>query len=442
MLDAVSILMSSRIAPLDGRATVKVGAVTESANAFRDSGVTVDPSVKLAGHLVSFAATGAELRSAATLLQVADAGLIRIDGKLDEMRSLAEFSATEPLSALDRAKLNEDFIGLRGELNKIAATTEFNGINPLAEPFTMTVDLGHGDGPLEISLGGATAADLSPGLATADIMTIENAEKAIKNIEEAKAKVGAMRVYIAEKLMLIEIAAIGVDFNGVLDSIDEFNIGSDPQAEYAQAISQKILLEAFSLSDDENGTEANTVDAPQNPDAEDNSSGPDEVASVTLERKLDVAKSKLDEVFEETAPPVTGASQIPLARRTTTASAEETEAVQTADSGIRTLTSKISAILNTSSAGADGDTKELVATKLQNLTALANLAGSGNNTATERAYIDTSFQMVQDEIEEILTGLTDDPSLGLSHTNVTTPQTARAALADIENAFDKLAGIA
>ena len=64
-------------------------------------------------------------------MQTAEGALSEANSNLVRMRELAIESANGTLSTSDRASLNAEFTELIAEIDRIGATTTFNGINLL-----------------------------------------------------------------------------------------------------------------------------------------------------------------------------------------------------------------------------------------------------------------------------------------------------------------------
>lgn len=62
-----------------------------------------------------------------SLIQVAEGGLEETNNMLIRLRELAIQSASDTLSNRERAYLDQEFVQLKDEINRIAASTEFNG---------------------------------------------------------------------------------------------------------------------------------------------------------------------------------------------------------------------------------------------------------------------------------------------------------------------------
>ena len=70
---------------------------------------------------------------AISLLQIAEGALNESSGILIRMRELAVQSANGTLGTAERATLDQEFQDLLGEIDRIAAVTEFNGTQPLSD---------------------------------------------------------------------------------------------------------------------------------------------------------------------------------------------------------------------------------------------------------------------------------------------------------------------
>jgi flagellin len=121
-----------------------------------------------------------------SLLQVAEGALNEVSGILVRMRELSIQSANGTLGTAERATINQEFQDLTGEINRVAAVTEFNGTK-LLDGTAPTVDFQVGSGSTandKISVTGvdATATGLAiTGLnltSAANALTANTAVKA------------------------------------------------------------------------------------------------------------------------------------------------------------------------------------------------------------------------------------------------------------------------
>ncbi|KZD00315.1 MULTISPECIES: flagellin [unclassified Thalassospira] len=75
-----------------------------------------------------------------SMLQIADGAMATIGDVLVRMNTLAVKAASETLSEAERGLLNDEFITLRAEINRIAATTNFNGTQLLGDASDVSLD--------------------------------------------------------------------------------------------------------------------------------------------------------------------------------------------------------------------------------------------------------------------------------------------------------------
>jgi flagellin len=95
-----------------------------------------------------------------SMLQTADGAAEQITGLLQRMRELAVQGQNDTNSASDKDNLNEEFIALATEIDRIANDTQFNGINLLNSNSTVTVTVGADEADtIDLTLGDFNLAD-------------------------------------------------------------------------------------------------------------------------------------------------------------------------------------------------------------------------------------------------------------------------------------------
>ena len=97
-----------------------------------------------------------------SLLQIADGGAANIGGLLARLRELAEQSASGILGSNERSFLDQEFVALRSEIDRISAVTEFNGVKLLS---------GTGNDSLSIQVGFRSSANDTLTLSLNDLDT-------------------------------------------------------------------------------------------------------------------------------------------------------------------------------------------------------------------------------------------------------------------------------
>lgn len=90
-----------------------------------------------------------------SLVQVAEGGLDEINNILIRLRELSVQSASDTIGNRERRYLNEEFMALKDEVDRIALSTEFNGTRLLIGRKEVPEELleGHSFSPLEVQVG-------------------------------------------------------------------------------------------------------------------------------------------------------------------------------------------------------------------------------------------------------------------------------------------------
>ncbi len=131
------------------------------------------------------------------LVQTAEGALNEVNSNLVRMRELAIQAANGTLNSGDRVALNLEFQGLISEIDRIADTTDFNGISLLNDTSgTASVDLQIGTEAGEVitvSLLDTTDAGLGLTVANFDLSSVTNASGALDVIDTAIDSVTAAR---------------------------------------------------------------------------------------------------------------------------------------------------------------------------------------------------------------------------------------------------------
>jgi len=127
-----------------------------------------------------------------SLAKTAEGALDETTELLQEMRKLAVQSSNGTLSASDRESLDAKYQAFVEEINRIAETTTFNGINLLDGSFDANIQVGANAGQtINITIGNADAATTMG--AVGDILDVTNSQTEISAIDDALAAVDAIR---------------------------------------------------------------------------------------------------------------------------------------------------------------------------------------------------------------------------------------------------------
>ena len=142
---------------------------------------------------------------AVSLAQTAESALGRVGDNLQRMRELAVQSANETNTAEDRTNLNQEYVELANEVNRVLTSTKFNGIELLNTDTSLTFQVGannEADNKVTMSrtnlTGGTMALALDTttgGIGGADsskaLTAMDNLDDAINEVTTARAKFGA-----------------------------------------------------------------------------------------------------------------------------------------------------------------------------------------------------------------------------------------------------------
>ncbi len=424
--------------------------------------VSIAKSASLAAGRIEPVSNVTGLREAAALLQVADAGLVGINGTLDEMKALAKVVTTTITSAFERAVLDSDFLKLMGEIDEIAKSTEFNGEKPLAgdgegNAFTQSYGFGASGETFDIELPSLLLTDFAPDLAQANLLTYENALKAEANIDQTQAKIDAVRDLIDRYQTEISVLLLGGEGESLaLDMIHGFGEGADG-ADLARDISQTVVLQSMYGSD--GGADQIPASVAKTPGDEPPPVADQETQTTAANENLPpVASLETDE--KKFAHLFAGRTLLDpeSVRELSSPSPAEFEAYEqmlanlppgvtftgywdyqpltspTVVEAYRQVAEKI--IIATQDAG--GDPNKLVRVKLDAMTDLVSLSDWGDAAYFDRAEFDVHFQEIRGELEGLLDGKVADPSLGLADDNIATVDAARAALVNLQQAIASL----
>jgi flagellin-like hook-associated protein FlgL len=90
---------------------------------------------------------GVNAGQAASMVQIADGAMAKVNDILDRMKSLAVQSSSGQLSNVERGMINTEYVALRDEIDRISGATEFNGqtlIGYTGATYTLRGNVQHG----------------------------------------------------------------------------------------------------------------------------------------------------------------------------------------------------------------------------------------------------------------------------------------------------------
>ena len=184
-----------------------------------------------------------------SLAQTADGALKEIGGMLGRMRELAVQSATGTVNADQRVYLDDEFAQLKSEIDRLAATTEFNGISLLdgssaAAPVDFQVGSGNSaDDRLTLTIATATTTAFAVndnGVSTSAkaLSSISALDAAISAVSSRRGTIGAM-----QNRLSVTISNLGT-YATNLSAANSRVVDVDIASETAQLTKNQILSQA------------------------------------------------------------------------------------------------------------------------------------------------------------------------------------------------------
>jgi flagellin len=130
-----------------------------------------------------------------SLTQIADGAAATIGSLLARLRELSSQSASGTVGNTERSYIDQEFVALRSEMDRIAQVTEFNGqalTSGSSISFSIAVGFRSGAGnTLGMTLSDNTTSSL--GLASVNVSTSANAMSAMANIDNAISAIASAR---------------------------------------------------------------------------------------------------------------------------------------------------------------------------------------------------------------------------------------------------------
>ena len=212
------------------------------------AGMTVSENMR--AQLGGFQQAMRNANDGAALLQVAESGYQSISDVLVRMRELAVQGANDSLSDTERGYLDTEFQELVSEIDRVADTTEYNGINLLdgtaGTGGTMTFQVGtrnSTDNRVTATLNNQDATVLGVNASAVD--SLANAQGAIDDIDSALEDLQTDRATVGAAISTLDSAVDHLsstieNYGSALGQIRD----TDMAAESAAFASQQVLQQA------------------------------------------------------------------------------------------------------------------------------------------------------------------------------------------------------
>lgn len=183
-----------------------------------------------------------------SLSQVADGSLKEVSGLLNRMRELAVQSRNGTVNEDQRTYLNNEFQQLRDEMDRIVATTEFNGIQLLDGSQSGGIEFQVGTSTstndrLTLSIASSNASAL--GIGTSVISSTTGADAAITALDSAIQGISTRRAGIGAMQNRLQVTMSNIDSYATnLSAANSRIVDVDVASETAEMTKNNILVQA------------------------------------------------------------------------------------------------------------------------------------------------------------------------------------------------------
>jgi len=143
-------------------------------------------SERMRAQLKSLGQTARNGQDGVSLVQTAEGALDEASNSLTRMRELAIAAANGTLNSGDRGVLDEEFQALSAELERLASSSDFNGVSLLDSTGTIDIQIGtDANEVITLNLVDTSLGGLGPSIANFDITTVTNASGSLATLDAA-----------------------------------------------------------------------------------------------------------------------------------------------------------------------------------------------------------------------------------------------------------------
>jgi flagellin len=151
-------------------------------------------SERMRSQIRSLGAASRNAQDGISLVQTAEGALNEVSNILGRMRELAVQASNGTLSTADRTTINTEIIALQSEMDRVATTSSFNGINLLNAAQTVNIQVGINAGEvIAVELEDTQAATLGVNQAAVNTTTAANASTSLGLLDTAIDSINAIR---------------------------------------------------------------------------------------------------------------------------------------------------------------------------------------------------------------------------------------------------------
>ena len=171
---------------------------------------------------------------AVSLIQTAEGALIETSNMLQRMRELAVQASSDTNTLTDRSALNQEFVSLRSEINRVAQNTQWNGVNILTKQGGSSADGIHkfqvganANQTIDLTIGNyQTTSSTQGGTATVATTTSGSGQGATAAAQVSTFTVGGtiavgdvFNLTVGDKSFTHTVTALGASNNASRDAV-------------------------------------------------------------------------------------------------------------------------------------------------------------------------------------------------------------------------------
>jgi flagellin len=149
-------------------------------------------SERMRSQVLSLGQAARNAEDGVSLVRTAEGALNEVSQNLNRMRELALQAANGTLSTTDRSVINTEFTALISEIDRVASSTNFNGIALLNATGTIAFQVGLEAGQT-IAVNLQDVTDTALGISALNSMTVTNASSALAAIDTAVSSINTAR---------------------------------------------------------------------------------------------------------------------------------------------------------------------------------------------------------------------------------------------------------
>ena len=178
-----------------------------------------------------------------SMLQTMEGAMQTIDDALVRMKQLAEQAATGSYSSAQRAIMDSEFDEMANEINRIATSTDFNGIKMLDNSATVSIHFGGATDKIDVV--GSKMTKVGLGINSLNIDSAASAKAALVTLDSAISTKDSARAKFGYKMNRLEstVEVLNIQSENLMGSESRIS-DVDVSTEMARMTRNQVLAQA------------------------------------------------------------------------------------------------------------------------------------------------------------------------------------------------------